>query len=184
MAAATAVADPPGPVGTGDPVINLAGGSHVPDHLDGVHRFGHVDGERRDFRDAGGLRRERRLHGRRRDWLISNHELTQPRPGDFPGRRGQARGPGADPGDGGLGRLRIDLADRLGEGRRHRSQTGADHDRTSQQLRRREDAVEHVSRRTRSSRSSTIPTSSRAGWGDRPRHRSRDAPDSHGPLQP
>ena len=26
MASATAVADPPGPVGTGDPVINLAGG--------------------------------------------------------------------------------------------------------------------------------------------------------------
>jgi len=85
MATATAVADPPGPVGTGDPVINLAGGFTytiistgctdsvtstesggtfpMPEDFDGNVVFSAGD----------------------ETWLISNHELTQPRPGDFQG---------------------------------------------------------------------------------------------------
>jgi hypothetical protein len=99
MASATAVADPPGPVGTGDPVINLAGGFtysiistactdsvtstesgatfNMPEDFDANIVFGAGD----------------------ETWLLSNHELTQPRPGDFQGDAGKCAVPEQTPGD-------------------------------------------------------------------------------------
>jgi secreted PhoX family phosphatase len=100
MASATAVADPPGPVGTGDPIINLAGGFTytvistactdtvtstesgltfpMPEDFDGNVAFRAGD----------------------ETWLLSNHELTEPRPGDFQGDAGKCAVPEQTPGDG------------------------------------------------------------------------------------
>jgi secreted PhoX family phosphatase len=99
MASATAVADPPGPVGTGDPIINLAGGFTytvistactdtvtstesgltfpMPEDFDGNVAFTAGD----------------------ETWLLSNHELTEPRPGDFQGDAGKCAVPEQTPGD-------------------------------------------------------------------------------------
>jgi secreted PhoX family phosphatase len=99
MATATAVADPPGPVGTGDPIINLAGGFTytnistactdsvtstesgltfpMPEDFDGNVVFSAGD----------------------ETWLLSNHELTEPRPGDFQGDAGKCAVPEQTAGD-------------------------------------------------------------------------------------
>lgn len=82
---ATAVADPPGPVGTGDAVINLAGGfgytiistactDSVTSTESGVTYPMPEDFDANVVFNAGD-----------ETWLLSNHELTQPRTGDFQG---------------------------------------------------------------------------------------------------
>jgi secreted PhoX family phosphatase len=99
MASATAVADPPGPVGTGDPVINLAGGftysiistactDSVTSTESGATFNMPEDFDANIVFDAGD-----------ETWLLSNHELTQPRPGDFQGDAGKCAVPEQTPGD-------------------------------------------------------------------------------------
>ena len=99
MATATAVADPPGPVGTGDPVINLAGGftytvlstactDTVTSTESGVTYPMPEDFDANVVFSAGA-----------ETWLLSNHELTQPRPGDFQGDAGKCAVPEQTPGD-------------------------------------------------------------------------------------
>jgi secreted PhoX family phosphatase len=89
MATATAVADPPGPVGTGDPVINLAGGftysiisTGCTDSVTSTES-GLTFPMPEDF-DANIV-----FSAGDETWLLSNHELTQPRPGDFQGDAGK-----------------------------------------------------------------------------------------------
>ena len=89
MATATAVADPPGPVGTGDPVINLAGGftysiisTGCADSVTSTES-GLTFPMPEDF-DANIV-----FSAGDETWLLSNHELTQPRPGDFQGDAGK-----------------------------------------------------------------------------------------------
>jgi Bacterial protein of unknown function (DUF839) len=84
-ATATAVADPPGPVGTGDEVINLAGGfsysiisTACADSVTSTESGGTFNMPE-DF-DANVV-----FTKGDETWLISNHELTQPRTGDFQG---------------------------------------------------------------------------------------------------
>ena len=98
MASATAVADPPGPVGTGDPVINLAGGftysiisTACTDSVTSTES-GATFNMPEDF-DANIV-----FSAGDETWLLSNHELTQPRPGDFQAMRASARSPSRRPG--------------------------------------------------------------------------------------
>ena len=100
MATATAVADPPGPVGTGDPVINLAGGftytiisTGCTDSVTSTESGGTFPMPE-DF-DANVV-----FSAGDETWLISNHELTQPRPGDFQGDVGKCAVPEQTAGDG------------------------------------------------------------------------------------
>ena len=100
MAATTAVADPPGPVGTGDPVINLAGGftytiisTGCTDSVTSTESGGTFPMPE-DF-DANVV-----FSANDETWLISNHELTQPRPGDFQGDAGKCAVPEQTAGDG------------------------------------------------------------------------------------
>jgi secreted PhoX family phosphatase len=100
MATATAVADPPGPVGTGDPVINLAGGftytiisTGCTDSVTSTESGGTFPMPE-DF-DANVV-----YSAGDETWLISNHELTQPRPGDFQGDAGKCAVPEQTAGDG------------------------------------------------------------------------------------
>jgi hypothetical protein len=110
-ATATAVADSPGPVGTGDAVINLAGGfsytiisqacsDPVTSTESGVTYPMPEDFDANIGFSAGN-----------EYWLLSNHELTQVRPGDFAGDAGkcsvQEQTPGDDDsdGDGSVSRL-------------------------------------------------------------------------------
>jgi Alkaline phosphatase PhoX len=114
MASATAVADPPGPIGTGDPVINLAGGftysvistaciDTVTSTESGVTYPMPEDFDANIVFNAGD-----------ETWLLSNHELTQPRPGDFQGDAGKCaveeQTPGDDDSDGTASISRIVLA--------------------------------------------------------------------------
>ena len=99
MATATAVADPPGPVGTSDPVINLAGGftytiisTGCTDSVTSTESGGTFPMPE-DF-DANVV-----FTAGDETWLISNHELTQPRPGDFQGDAGKCFVPEQTPGD-------------------------------------------------------------------------------------
>jgi Bacterial protein of unknown function (DUF839) len=99
MASATAVADPPGPVGSGDPVINLAGGftysiisTACTDSVTSTES-GATFQMPEDF-DANVV-----FTAGDETWLISNHELTQPRPGDFQGDLGKCAVPEQTPGD-------------------------------------------------------------------------------------
>jgi secreted PhoX family phosphatase len=99
MATATAVADPPGPVGSGDPVINLAGGftysvisTACIDPVTSTES-GATFNMPEDF-DANVV-----FNAGDETWLVSNHELTQPRPGDFQGDAGKCAVPEQTPGD-------------------------------------------------------------------------------------
>jgi hypothetical protein len=99
-ATATAVADPPGPVGTGDPVINLAGGfgytiisTACTDPVTSTES-GATYQMPEDF-DANVV-----FSAGDENWLISNHELTQPRAGDFQGDVGKCHVDEQTPGDG------------------------------------------------------------------------------------
>jgi len=99
MASATAVADPPGQVGTGDPVINLAGGftysiisTACTDSVTSTES-GATFNMPEDF-DANIV-----FSAGDETWLLSNHELTQPRPGDFQGDAGKCAVPEQTPGD-------------------------------------------------------------------------------------
>jgi secreted PhoX family phosphatase len=109
--AAAALASPPGPVGTGDAVINLAGGfsytiiaqacsDSVTSTESGVTYPMPEDFDANIGFSAG-----------REYWLVSNHELTQFRPPDFGGDAGkcsvQEQTPGDDDsdGDGSVSRL-------------------------------------------------------------------------------
>jgi hypothetical protein len=98
-ATATAVADPPGPVGTGDAVINLAGGfsytvistaciDSVTSTESGVTYQMPEDFDANVLFNAGD-----------ETWLISNHELTQPREGDFQGDADKCHVDEQTPGD-------------------------------------------------------------------------------------
>jgi secreted PhoX family phosphatase len=98
-ATATAVADPPGPVGTGDPVINLAGGfsytilsTACTDSVTSTES-GATYQMPEDF-DANVL-----FNAGDETWLLSNHELTQPRTGDFQGDAGKCHVDEQTPGD-------------------------------------------------------------------------------------
>ena len=100
MATATAVADPPGPVGTGDPVINLAGGftysiisTGCTDSVTSTES-GLTFPMPEDF-DANIV-----FSAGDETWLLSNHELTQPRPGDFQGDAGKCAVNEQTPADG------------------------------------------------------------------------------------
>lgn len=99
MATATAVADPPGPVGSGDPVINLAGGftytilsTACTDSVTSTESGGTFPMPE-DF-DANIA-----FSAGHETWLLSNHELTEPRPGDFQGDAGKCAVPEQTPGD-------------------------------------------------------------------------------------
>jgi hypothetical protein len=98
-ATATAVAVPPGPVGTGDPVINLAGGfdytiistactDSVTSTESGTTFDMPEDFDANVVFNAGG-----------ETWLLSNHELTQPRTGDFQGDAAKCHVDEQTPGD-------------------------------------------------------------------------------------
>ena len=179
MASATAVADPPGPVGTGDPVINLAGGftysiisTACTDSVTSTEsgaRFNMPE----DFdanitvRGKGGTVQ-----------LLSAHELTKPVAGDFQGDAGkchvdeQATSDDGDS-DGWASVSRLTL----GKDGTTVTEARADHDRPARPLRGREDAVGHLPRRTRSSPSSTTRRAARAGSGRSiPRPARRSAP--------
>ena len=99
MATATAVADPPGPVGTGDPIINLAGGftytnisTACTDSVTSTES-GLTFPMPEDF-DANVV-----FSAGDETWLLSNHELTEPRPGDFQGDAGKCAVPEQTAGD-------------------------------------------------------------------------------------
>jgi Bacterial protein of unknown function (DUF839) len=99
MATATAVANPPGPVGTGDPVINLAGGftytvlsTACTDNVTSTES-GSTFAMPEDF-DANIA-----FSAGDETWLLSNHELTEPRPGDFQGDVGKCAVPEQTAGD-------------------------------------------------------------------------------------
>jgi secreted PhoX family phosphatase len=98
-ASATAVADPPGPVGTGDDVINLAGGfdytiisTACTDSVTSTES-GNTYDMPEDF-DANVI-----FNAGGETWLVSNHELTQPREGDFQGDAGKCAVEEQTPGD-------------------------------------------------------------------------------------
>jgi hypothetical protein len=98
-ATATAVADPPGSVGTGDPVINLAAGfsytvisTSCTDTVTSTES-GRTDPMPEDF-DANVL-----FNAGDEYWLLSNHELTEPRTGDFQGDAGKCHVDEQTPGD-------------------------------------------------------------------------------------
>ena len=92
-ATATAVADPPGPVGTGDAVINLAGGfsytiisTACSDSVTSTES-GLTYPMPEDF-DANIL-----FNAGDEYWLLNHHELTEPRAGDFQGDAGKCAVP-------------------------------------------------------------------------------------------
>ena len=98
-ATATAVADPPGSVGTGDEVINLAGGfsysiisTACTDSVTSTESGG-TFAMPEDF-DANVV-----FTKGDETWLVSNHELTQPRTGDFQGDAGKCHVDEQTPGD-------------------------------------------------------------------------------------